>query len=71
MLGPGILYDGMYFNIAKFKDEETQKKLQKEYGTSSDIVDVVKQIIAIRNGEDIRPTTSTISATAASVRSAK
>jgi len=54
VLGSGVLYDHMYFSTnVKLKEDETSKKLQKEYGHTSDIVDVVKQIIAIRNGEDV------------------
>ncbi|WP_341920421.1 DNA-directed RNA polymerase subunit beta [Hydrocarboniphaga effusa] len=49
--GSGILYDGKYFEILK---SEAAKELVAKYGPNfSDIVDVMKQIIAIRNGEDV------------------
>jgi len=49
--GLGILYDGRYFSARK-KDEEA-KKLYEDLGESSDILDVLKQLITIRNGNDI------------------
>ena len=49
--GLGILYDGRYFSQMK-KNEEAQK-LVDDLGESSDILDVLKQLIAIRNGQDI------------------
>ena len=49
--GLGILYDGRYFSERK-KDEDAQKMVE-ELGDSSDILDVLKQLIAIRNGKDI------------------
>jgi len=48
--GLGILYDGRYFSQRK-KDEEAQKMVA-ELGDSSDILDVLKQLITIRNGKD-------------------
>ncbi|EGG98590.1 DNA-directed RNA polymerase beta subunit [gamma proteobacterium IMCC2047] len=45
--GAGILYDGCYFGM---RNEETAKKLVEKYGDQSDIVDVMKTLIAIRNG---------------------
>jgi DNA-directed RNA polymerase subunit beta len=50
MTGAGVLYDGRYF--ANLQDDNA-KALRRELGDSSDIVDVVRQIIAIRNGEDV------------------
>jgi len=48
--GPGILYDGKYFEALK---SEEAKELAAEFGDGySDIVDVMRQIVAIRNGED-------------------
>jgi DNA-directed RNA polymerase subunit beta len=47
--GPGVIYDGELFS--KFNDEFS-KKLFAEFGRGySDIVEVVREIIAIRNGE--------------------
>ncbi|MDH5484999.1 MAG: DNA-directed RNA polymerase subunit beta [Gammaproteobacteria bacterium] len=48
--GLGILFDGKYFSQSK---SDEAKKLCEELGDSSDIVDVLKQLIAIRNGKDI------------------
>jgi DNA-directed RNA polymerase subunit beta len=50
--GPAVLYDGKYFST-QTKDENC-KKLFAEFGEDhSDIVDVVREIIAIRNGEGV------------------
>jgi DNA-directed RNA polymerase subunit beta len=49
--GLGVLFDGRYFSLRK-KDEEA-KKLCEERGDESDILDVLKQLISIRNGHDI------------------
>ena len=46
--GPGIIYDGKYF--AERGDEET-KKLHKSLGNASDIIDVLKTLVNIRNGK--------------------
>ncbi|HET8881273.1 MAG TPA: DNA-directed RNA polymerase subunit beta [Solimonas sp.] len=47
--GPGVVYDGELF--AKFNDEFS-KNLFAKYGREhSDIIEVVREIIAIRNGE--------------------
>jgi len=45
--GAGILYDGCYFSG---RNEETSKKLVEQFGEQSDITDVMKTLIAIRNG---------------------
>ncbi|MBS0601665.1 MAG: DNA-directed RNA polymerase subunit beta [Proteobacteria bacterium] len=45
--GPGVLYDHQY--CAK-RSEELLKKLVAEYGTTSDIIDVLRVLIGIRNG---------------------
>jgi len=47
--GPGVLYDHQYFKTLT-KDAFAQK-LVAEQGETSDIVDVIREIIAIRNGE--------------------
>ncbi|MGH8413830.1 MAG: DNA-directed RNA polymerase subunit beta [Gammaproteobacteria bacterium] len=48
--GPGVLYDGMYF---KSRTDEASKKLRTELGDSSDIVDALKVLIDIRNGNGV------------------
>jgi DNA-directed RNA polymerase beta subunit len=45
--GPGILYDGKYFGE---RNDENSKALVKEFGKGSDILDVIKVLIEIRNG---------------------
>jgi len=45
--GPGVLYDGMYFSQ---RQDEASKKLHAELGKSSDIVDALRVLIDIRNG---------------------
>jgi len=53
-IGPNILFDGQYFSLEKteLSKKEFAKKLFAEYGKDhSDIVDVIREIIAIRNGE--------------------
>jgi DNA-directed RNA polymerase subunit beta len=45
--GPGILYDRKYFGE---RNDETSKGLVKEFGPGSDILDVLKVLIEIRNG---------------------
>ncbi|MGH8172747.1 MAG: DNA-directed RNA polymerase subunit beta, partial [Rhodanobacteraceae bacterium] len=45
--GPGILYDRKYFGE---RNDETSKGLVKEFGLGSDILDVLKVLIEIRNG---------------------
>jgi DNA-directed RNA polymerase subunit beta len=47
ILGPGVLYDSMYF---KNRTDEMSKKLYKELGDTSDIVDALRVLIDIRNG---------------------
>jgi DNA-directed RNA polymerase subunit beta len=53
MTGAGVLYAGKYFASGPRANDENAKRLRKELGETSDIVDVVRQIIAIRNGEDV------------------
>ncbi|MDR2012999.1 MAG: DNA-directed RNA polymerase subunit beta, partial [Rhodanobacter sp.] len=48
--GAGILYDGKYFGT---RNDETSKALVKEYNDGSDILDVIKALIEIRNGRGI------------------
>jgi DNA-directed RNA polymerase subunit beta len=48
--GAGVLYDGMYF---RERDEEEAKALVERYGDSSDIVDVLKTLVDIRNGNGV------------------
>src|SRR5689334_13316168 len=45
--GPGILYDGKYFGE---RGDELSKSLVKKNGDGSDILDVLKVLIEIRNG---------------------
>ena len=47
--GPGILYDGKYFAQ---RDDEEAKALVEKYGDRSDIVEVLKKLVDIRNGQD-------------------
>src|SRR5579863_7555011 len=47
ILGPGVLYDSMYF---KGRQDEMSKKLYKELGEGSDIVEALRVLIDIRNG---------------------
>src|SRR5579883_1908526 len=46
--GPGVLYGWKYFGERK---DENAEKLVKELGQTSDILDVLKVLIAIRNGQ--------------------
>jgi DNA-directed RNA polymerase subunit beta len=46
--GTGVLYDYHFF---RDKNDETSKQLVKTYGNSSDIIDVLKVLIDIRNGK--------------------
>ena len=48
LTGPEILYDQKYFSERK---DETAEKLVKQLGASSDILDVVRTLIDIRNGK--------------------
>ena len=45
--GPGVLYDGVYF---KTRTDEASKKLVEQQGDSSDIIDVMRALVDIRNG---------------------
>ncbi|HEX5328206.1 MAG TPA: DNA-directed RNA polymerase subunit beta, partial [Acetobacteraceae bacterium] len=48
ILGPGVLYDYKYFGERK---DENSENLVKELGETSDILDVLKVLIEIRNGQ--------------------
>ncbi|MEI6413726.1 MAG: DNA-directed RNA polymerase subunit beta [Pseudomonadota bacterium] len=45
--GPGILYDGQYL---KTRTDESSKKLYASLGDSSDIIDVLRMLVDLRNG---------------------
>src|SRR5580765_2787065 len=45
--GAGVLYDSKYFGA---RNDETSKGMVKEFGDGSDILDVLKVLIEIRNG---------------------
>ena len=45
--GPGVLYDSQYFGA---RNDEESKTLVKKLGETSDILDVLKVLIEIRNG---------------------
>ncbi|HTM28753.1 MAG TPA: DNA-directed RNA polymerase subunit beta, partial [Rhodanobacter sp.] len=47
ILGPGVLYDHKYFSERK---EDASQAMVKELGESSDILDVLKVLIDIKNG---------------------
>ncbi len=48
--GTGVLYDGRYFSAQK---DEFSKNLFKEYQDTSDIIDVMKTLVDIRNGKGV------------------
>ena len=48
--GPGIIYDYSHF---KDKKDDASKQLVEKQGETSDILAVMKQLIAIRNGEGV------------------
>ncbi len=48
--GSGILFDGLYFSR---RTDEFGKRLAGEYGTQSDVIDVLKTLIDIRNGNGV------------------
>jgi DNA-directed RNA polymerase subunit beta len=45
--GPGILYDGVYFGR---RSDEHAKALHARHGASSDIIDALRTLVEIRNG---------------------
>jgi DNA-directed RNA polymerase subunit beta len=48
--GAGILYDAKYFSQ---RDDETSRTLAERYGKTSDIVDALKTLVDIRNGNGV------------------
>jgi len=48
--GLGILFDGKYFSA---KEDDKSKTMVETYGDSSDILDVLKTLVDIRNGHGI------------------
>lgn len=48
--GPGLLYDGTYFSQ---RGGEVWKKLREQLGDTSDILDVLKTLVEIRNGKGV------------------
>jgi DNA-directed RNA polymerase subunit beta len=48
VLGAGVLYDHQFFSD---RNDETSKKLVAEHGETSDILDVLRTLIGIRNGQ--------------------
>ena len=46
--GPGVVYDGKYFSQ---RNDEGSKAKYAEHGDSSDIIDVLKTLMDIRNGK--------------------
>ncbi|HJU39031.1 MAG TPA: DNA-directed RNA polymerase subunit beta, partial [Tahibacter sp.] len=48
--GPGILYDHKYLNE---RNDEESKRLVKELGETSDILDVIRTLCEIRNGRGV------------------
>jgi len=48
--GAGILYDHLYFGQ---RNDEHSRELCAQYGDSSDIVDVMRTLVAIRNGNGV------------------
>jgi DNA-directed RNA polymerase, beta subunit/140 kD subunit len=49
--GPGILYDGRYFSARS--DEEGKLYFEQMGGETSDIVDVLRTLVDIRNGNGV------------------
>jgi DNA-directed RNA polymerase subunit beta len=47
VVGPGVLYDGAYFSK---RTDEASKALYAQLGDSSDIIDVIRVLCDIRNG---------------------
>ncbi len=48
--GPGILYDGLYFSR---RGDEFSKRLHAANGVASDVIDVLRTLIDIRNGNGV------------------
>ncbi|BAP13242.1 MAG: DNA-directed RNA polymerase subunit beta [Alcanivorax borkumensis] len=49
--GPGILYDGRYFSARS--DEEGKQYFEQMGGETSDIIDVLRTLVDIRNGNGV------------------
>jgi DNA-directed RNA polymerase subunit beta len=50
VVGPGILYDGLYFSR---RTDEFSKRHHEENALDSDVIDVLKTLIDIRNGNGV------------------
>jgi len=48
VVGPGVIYDGKFFGD---RSDEVSKSLFKDLGKSSDIIEVLKTLLNIRNGK--------------------
>ena len=48
--GAGILYDHKYFSA---RDDQTSKGLVEQLGETSDIVDALRTLVEIRNGNGV------------------
>ena len=46
--GPGVIYDGKYFSQ---RNDEPSKAMYAEHGATSDVIDVLKTLMDIRNGK--------------------
>ena len=46
--GPGVIYDGKFFSQ---RNDASSKEIHSELGDSSDIIDVLKTLLDIRNGK--------------------
>ncbi len=46
--GPGVIYDGKYFSQ---RNDASSKEIHSELGDTSDIIDVLKTLLDIRNGK--------------------
>ena len=48
VIGPGVIYDGKFFGE---RSDEVSKSLFKDLGKSSDVIEVLKTLLNIRNGK--------------------
>ena len=48
--GAGVLYDGRYFSL---RNDEEGKQYAEQHGNASDIIDVLRTLIDIRNGNGV------------------
>jgi DNA-directed RNA polymerase subunit beta len=51
--GPGILYDGLYFQERAARGDEQARALYEQLGDTSDIIDVLRTLIEIRSGQGV------------------